>query len=98
MDTTFGTTAWYELSPNFVRKYQTDKCYGVGDDSTAKEQESARSKLVPKLVPQEIDEIHPGMQVFKVLEQWNKNIPKDFYEENRKKRKHGYAYTHAYNI
>ena len=76
LDTTFGTTAWYELSPNFVRKYQTDKCYGVGDDSTAKEQESARSKLVPKLVPQEIDEIHPGIQVFKVLEQWNKKILK----------------------
>ena len=61
LGTTFGTTAWYELSPNFVRKYQTDKCYGEGDDSIAKEQESARSKLVLELVPQEIDEIHPGM-------------------------------------
>ena len=98
LGTVFGTTEWHELSPKFERKHQTDKCDGEGDNSTAKEQESARSKLVPKLVPQEIDEIHPGMQVFKVLEQWNKNIPKDFYEENRKKRKHGYAYTHAYNI
>ena len=59
LDTTFGTTAWYELSPNFVRKYQTDKCYGEGDDSTAKEQQLARSKLVPELVPREIDEIPP---------------------------------------
>jgi len=61
LGTAFGTTAWHELSPNFVRKYQTDKCYGEGDDSIAKEQESARSKLVLELVPQEIDEIHPGM-------------------------------------
>ena len=55
LGTAFGTTAWHELSPKFERKYQTDKCDGEGDDSTAKEQESARSKFVLQLVPQEID-------------------------------------------
>jgi hypothetical protein len=53
--TAFGTTAWHELSPKFERKHQTDKCDGEGDDSTAKEQESAHSKLVLELVPREID-------------------------------------------
>jgi hypothetical protein len=76
LGTAFGTTAWYELSPKFERKHQFDQCDGEGDDSTAKEQESARSKFVLQLVPQEIDEIHPGIQVFKVLEQWNKKILK----------------------
>jgi hypothetical protein len=57
LGTAFGTAARYELSPNFERKYPTDKCYGEGDDSTAKEQESPCSKFVPELVPQEIDEI-----------------------------------------
>ena len=59
LGTVFGTTAWHELSPKFERKYQADKCDGKGDDSTAKEQESARSKLVLELVPLEIDEIPP---------------------------------------
>jgi hypothetical protein len=74
--TAFGTTAQYELSPRNGRKNQSDQCDGEGAYSTAKEQESARSKLVLELVPREIDEIHPGIQVFKVLEQWNKNILK----------------------
>jgi len=52
LDTTFGTTAWYELSPKFERKYQIDTCDCEGADSTAKEQESARSKLVLELVPE----------------------------------------------
>src|SRR5690554_6789318 len=76
LGTAFGTTARYELSSKFERKYQTGKCEDEGAYSTAKEQESPRSKLVLELVPQEIDEIHPEMQVFKVLEQWNKNILK----------------------
>ncbi|NCB67154.1 MAG: hypothetical protein EOM48_13450 [Bacilli bacterium] len=72
MGTTFGTTVWHELSPKFERKYQTDKCDGEGAYSTAKEQESPHSKLVPKLVPQEIDEIPPwnaGFQGFGTMEQ-----------------------------
>ena len=57
LGTAFGTTAWHELSPKFERKYKTDKCDGEGEDSTAEEQESARSKLFLELVPQEIDGI-----------------------------------------
>ena len=76
LGTTFGTTAWHELSLISGLKHQFDQCDGEGDDSTAKEHESARSKFVLQLVPQEIDEIHPGIQVFKVLEQWNKKILK----------------------
>jgi len=59
LGTAFGTTAWHELSPKFARKHQTNQCYGEGAYSTAKEQESPRSKLVPELVPREIDEIPP---------------------------------------
>ena len=55
LGTAFGTTVCHELSLISGRKHQFDQCDGEGDDSTAKEQESARSKLVPKLVPQEID-------------------------------------------
>ncbi len=72
LGTTFGTTVWHELSPKFERKYQTDKCDGEGAYSTAKEQESARSKLVLELVPREIDEIPPwnaGFQGFGTMEQ-----------------------------
>jgi hypothetical protein len=57
LGTAFGTTVWHELSLISGRKHQFDQCDGEGDDSTAKEQESARSKLVPELVPQKIDEI-----------------------------------------
>lgn len=65
LGTAFGTTAWHELSTKFERKYQTDTCDGEGDDSTAKEQESARSKLFLELVLQEIDEIPPEDAGFK---------------------------------
>ena len=43
LGTTFGTTAWHELSLISGRKHQSDQCDGEGDDSTAKVQESARS-------------------------------------------------------
>jgi len=72
LGTTFGTTAWHELSLISGLKHQFDQCDGEGDDSTAKEQESPHSKLVPKLVPQEIDEIPPwnaGFQGFGTMEQ-----------------------------
>lgn len=42
LGTTFGTTAWYELSPKFERKHQFDQRDGEGADLAAKEQESAR--------------------------------------------------------
>ena len=72
LGTTFGTTAWHELSLISGLKHQFDQCDGEGDDSTAKEQESARSKLVLELVPREIDEIPPwnaGFQGFGTMEQ-----------------------------
>ena len=72
LGTAFGTTAWHELSPKFEQKHQFDQCDGEGDDSTAKEQESARSKLVLELVPQKIDEIpswNAGFQDFGTMEQ-----------------------------
>jgi len=52
LGTAFGTTVWHELSLISGRKNQFDQCDGEGDDSTAKEQESARSKLVLELVPE----------------------------------------------
>ena len=78
LGTAFGTTAWHELSTKFERKYQTDTCDGEGDDSTAKEQESARSKLFLELVLQEIDEIPPedaGFKGFGTKEQAEQGIP-----------------------
>jgi hypothetical protein len=72
LGTAFGTTAWYELSPKFERKHQFDQCDGEGADLAAKEQESARPKLVPKFVPQEVDEnpsSNAGLQGFGTMEQ-----------------------------
>jgi len=52
------------------------------------QQRRNKNQLVPSLFQSSFHEkstkFHPGMQIFKILERWNKNIPKRLFEEEQR--------------